>query len=259
MTPEAIESILADFRAWLEEADDAPPIEEAPALEIGAIVQQFTALRQEVNLQTRASRAQVEQTTQAQGLLQQALEALKSQPAEVDTSEDGLRPLLKTLIDAHDSLALARREVQRLLDKTPLTGTAPPPVTIASIELQLPYWTRWVGLDRTINRQLARHNRRAAACAAAAVPDPAPRFRQMLDALLVGYDMSLQRIERALDQQGLESTAGIGEPFDPETMEVAEVVRESGRTATEVIDVLRPGYRWRGRLFRYAQVRVAKP
>jgi molecular chaperone GrpE len=71
--------------------------------------------------------------------------------------------------------------------------------------------------------------------------------------------MSLQRIERALQQQGLESIACIGEPFDPETMEVAEVVREEGRGRTEVINVLRPGYWWRGRLFRYAQVRVAKP
>lgn len=257
MTPEAIESILADFRAWLEEAHDAPPPEDAPGLEIATIVQQFTALRQEVNLQTKASRAQLEQHTQAQSLLQQALESLKNQPAEEDTSDDVLRPLLKTLIDAHDSLSLARCEVQRLLDKTPMTQN-PPPATAASIELRLPYWTRWIGLDRTINKQLDRHNRRAVA-RAAVVPDPVPPFRRMFDALLVGYDMSLQRIERALQQHGLESIACIGAPFDPETMEVAEVVREKGRTATEVIDVLRPGYRWRGRLFRYAQVRVAKP
>jgi molecular chaperone GrpE len=253
MTPDAIDAILDDFRAWLEEANDAPPIDEAPGLEIAAIVQNFTALRQEVNLQTKASRAQLEQNTQTQGLLQQALEAIKRQPADDDASNDLLRPLLKTLIDAHDSLSLARREVQRLLDKTPLTGA--PPATAASIDLRLPYWTRWFGLDRTINKQLAKHQRRAAA----AVPDPAPRFRQMLDALLAGYDMSLQRIERALQQQGLESIPCIGAPFDPETMEVAEVVREEGRAGTEVIDVLRPGYRWRDRLFRYAQVRVARP
>jgi molecular chaperone GrpE len=252
MTPEAIEAILADFRAWLEEANDTPPIEEAPGRDVATIVQQFTALRQEVNLQTKASRAQLEQNTLAQGLLQQALESLQSQPADGDTTDEALRPLLKTLIDAHDSLSLARREVQRLLDKAPLDAV---PMTTANIELRLPYWARWFGLDHTINKQLAKYNRRAAAL----VPDPAPRFRQMLDALLVGYDMSLQRIERALDQQGLESIACIGEPFDPETMEVAEVVREEGRTSTEVIDVLRPGYRWRDRLFRYAQVRVARP
>jgi molecular chaperone GrpE len=42
-------------------------------------------------------------------------------------------------------------------------------------------------------------------------------------------------------------------------MEVAEVVREEGRASTEVLDEIRRGYRWHGRLFRYAQVRVAKP
>jgi molecular chaperone GrpE len=256
MTPDAIETLLDDFRAWLEEAIEAPPIEEAPGLELATIVQHFTALRQEVNLQTKASRAQLEQNAQAQELLQQALESLQNQPGDEDAQAELLRPLLKTLIDAHDSLSLARREVQRLLDKAPLDA-ALPPMTAARIDLRLPHWTRWLGLDRTINKQLAKHQRRAAA--AIVVPDPAPRFRQMLEALLVGYDMSLQRIERALQQHGLESIPCIGEVFDPETMEVAEVVREEGRSSAAVIDVLRPGYRWRGRLFRCAQVRVAKP
>ena len=263
MTPDAIESILADFRAWLHEAKDAPPPEEAPGLDVATVVQSFTALRQEVNLQTKASRAQLEQNTQTLTVLQQAVDALPEETDDTAGQDELLRPLLKTLIDAHDSLALARREVQRLLDKAPSAagGPAPPPETVPAIHLRLPYWTRWLGLDRSIRRQIARHEARAKAPAAPALEadDPALRFRQMLDALLVGYQMSLQRLERALRQQGLESIPCIGMPFDPETMEVAEVVREQGRTGTEVIDVLRPGYRWRDRLFRYAQVRVAKP
>ncbi len=66
-------------------------------------------------------------------------------------------------------------------------------------------------------------------------------------------------MQRALDQHGLERIACVGAPFDPESMEVAEVVRDPERGATEVIDEVRPGYRWRGRLLRYAQVRVARP
>jgi molecular chaperone GrpE (heat shock protein) len=42
-------------------------------------------------------------------------------------------------------------------------------------------------------------------------------------------------------------------------MEVAEVVSEPGRTGTEVLEEVRRGYRWRGRVFRPAQVRVARP
>ncbi len=41
-------------------------------------------------------------------------------------------------------------------------------------------------------------------------------------------------------------------------MEVVEAVAESGRPAGEVIEEVRRGYLWKGRVFRYAQVRVAK-
>ncbi len=70
--------------------------------------------------------------------------------------------------------------------------------------------------------------------------------------------MSLQRVERALRQHGLEAMPAAGERFDPERMEVVEAVAESGRPSGEVIDEVRRGYLWNGRVFRYAQVRVAK-
>lgn len=254
MSADQIEAIVTDFRHWLQEAREAPLAEETPGLDVATIVQQFTALRQEVNLQTKASRAQLEQNAQAQTLLQKSLDVIEEQPSE-DANDEALKPLLKTLIDAHDSLSLALREVQRLQANLPADaapGTPPTP----EINLRLPYWTRWLGLDHSIRKQLARWQRKQMA----PLPeDPTARYRQQLDALLVGYQMSLRRIERALVQHGLEPLASAGDPFDPETMEVAEVVREEGRAASVVLDVLRPGYRWRGKLFRYAQVRVARP
>lgn len=50
----------------------------------------------------------------------------------------------------------------------------------------------------------------------------------------------------------------MSERFDPERMEVVEVVIDSGKPAGEVIEEVRRGYFWRGRVFRFAQVRVAK-
>ena len=182
--------------------------------------------------------------------------------------DDLVRPLLKTLIDSFDALSLAERQVQRLLDGAPLEAPpmppaqpqlAPPP----RIKLKIPHWAKWIGLDASVEAQLAPLHAWVAAQTGvppqAIVDDSALRYRQSLDALLVGYRMSLQRIDRALEQQELEVIECVGEPFDPETMEVAEVVREEGRTSTEVLQEIRRGYRWRGRLFRYAQVRVAKP
>jgi molecular chaperone GrpE len=87
----------------------------------------------------------------------------------------------------------------------------------------------------------------------------AERVRQMLAALLTGYTMSMQRLERALQQSQLETIPAAGQPFDPERMEAVEVVTEPGRTVTDVIEEVRRGYLWRGRVFRFAQVRVARP
>ena len=80
----------------------------------------------------------------------------------------------------------------------------------------------------------------------------------MTASLATGYTMSLQRVERALERHGLEAMAVVGTAFDPERMEVLEVVADSGRPSGEVVGEVRRGYVWQGRVFRYAQVRVAK-
>jgi molecular chaperone GrpE len=261
---DAVETILADFRAWLFEAKENPPTAPAAELDVATIVQHFTALRQEVNLQTKSSRVQLEQNAQTMVMLQQALEALQGRQAQSQQSEKSgqdelVRPLLKTLLDAHDALSLAEREVQRLLVNPP----APPRPEITpapAVEIRLPFWARWLGLRTSIEEQIAPlRTWRGEQPPPPGLDEYAQRFRQVLDALLVGYRMSLQRIERAFEQQGLEAIACVGQPFDPEIMEVAEVVRVEGRPSTEVVQEIRRGYLWQGRLFRYAQVRVAKP
>ncbi len=283
------DGILADFRRWLDDAkpDDAVP-PPAP-LDVATVVQQFVALRQEVNLQTKATRTQQEQAAQALGLLQQAMDAVKQREAQAQETarnavDDAIRPLLKALIDAHDAMTLAQRGLERIeqqSDPPPteapailpmVTGSAleiPPP---PALKIWVPYWARWLGLSELIERQVEPMRKWHAGLKTLGVtlpaPSPAPadsgideyaeRLQQTIETLLVGYRMSLQRLERAMTQFGLETIQCAGEPFDPETMEVAEVVREEGREKTEVLDVVRPGYRWRNRLFRYAQVRVAK-
>ena len=183
----------------------------------------------------------------------------QQQQSDKNAPDELLRPLLKTLLDAHDALSLAEREVQRLRQNSPV----PPPAEITpppAVEIRLPFWARWLGLGTTLEQQIAPlRTWRSEQPPPPGLAEYVERFRQVLDALLVGYRMSLQRIERAFEQQGLEPIPCTGQPFDPETMEVAEVVHEEGRSSTEVLSEVRRGYRWHGRLFRYAQVRVAKP
>jgi molecular chaperone GrpE len=85
----------------------------------------------------------------------------------------------------------------------------------------------------------------------------ADRVREVLGSLLTGYTMSLQRLERTLQQHGLEPIPCAGQRFDPEQMEVVEVVADAGR-AGQVVEEVRRGYLWRGRVFRFAQVKVAR-
>jgi molecular chaperone GrpE len=247
LTPEAIEGILADFRAWLREASvPAPAAPDAEAIDLHTLLGQFTALRHEVHLQTRAARAQQEQGAEALGQLGEALAALQqgrlsARLGEDQARDEALRPLLKTLVDIYDALSLAEREVRRVQESLlPLVEqSAAPDQAPAAPSI----WARLFGRGPTIAEQR---------------PAAGDRARQLLASVLTGYTMSLQRVERALRQHELEPILTVGRPFDPESMEVLEVVIDSERPSGEVVGEVRRGYLWRDRVFRFAQVRVAK-
>lgn len=263
--------MLAEFRDWLIQSGAALAADSAGELaaageeppDLHTLLGQMLALRQEVNLQTRASRSQQEQNAETLQQLSQALDALESRHQEAQDAQqqeptEKLRPLLKVLVDIHDALSLAHREVQRLqdgllvfLDQVRAEITQEP---------QLPRfsrWARWLGLEQSSQKFLHRLYRsyQERSRTAARKLDRVPQF---LASVLTGYAMSLQRLQRALEQQGLEPIECLGEPFDPETMEVVEVVHEAGRSGSEVIEEVRRGYLWRNKVFRCALVRVAR-
>jgi molecular chaperone GrpE len=88
-------------------------------------------------------------------------------------------------------------------------------------------------------------------------PNHLTRIHEIVESMVTGYAMSRTRLERAFEKHELQRIVCVGERFDPERMEAVEVA-ESDRRSGEVIEEVRRGYLWRGRLFRYAQVRVAK-
>jgi molecular chaperone GrpE len=270
LTPDVITAVLADFHSWLSalatEEQRAGSVSDggqsvayasgsSPLVpDLHTLLGQFIAVRHEVNLQTRAVRAQQEQNAETLRQLTMALDTLRQSQARVEETrqqarDEAVRPLLKTLIDLYDALALAGREMQRM-SETVLPALEQ--LTIATgigVDSPRSLWARLFGFSTSAPEPPER---------ARLVRDSAERIRQMLASLVTGYTMSLQRIERALRQHGLEAIATAGERFDPERMEVLEAVAESGRPSGEVIDELRRGYLWNGRVFRFAQVRVAK-
>jgi molecular chaperone GrpE len=264
-----VTTVLADFRSWLvelpAEVTAAPPAGDAGP-DLFTFLEQLTALRHEVNLQTKSSRSQQEQTAATLTQLSRALDALQqAQSAALRDGDDRLRPLLKTLVELYDALAVAGREAQRIRDKVlpsllepAVDAAAPPPEAPRS---RVPAVIRWlVPAVRELCEypaRLAAWRERQDARAEERNRDLA-RTRQLLDALTTGYAMSLQRLERAVKQHGLEPMVAAGQPFDPERMEAVEAVTDSDLPAGRVIDEVQRGYLWNGRVFRYAKVRVAK-
>lgn len=218
--------MLADFRGWLLELlAPPPPADEPPAVDLASVVAQVTALRHEVNLQTKASRAAVEQTAEA-------LKLAAAPPPATDIDE-AVRPLVKTVIDIADALAVSAKQVEKARAAAEAALAAPPPA-------EPRFFARLFGASPQSQT------------------DAVNRLRDVLAGVGDGYALSLRRVERALPQFGLETVECVGRSFDPEWMEVVEAVDGDGRPSGTVVAEVRRGYRWHGKPFRFAQVTVAR-
>jgi molecular chaperone GrpE len=284
-----IEAVLADFRSWLQAAaaagangqpasSVAGPGEEP--IDLHTLLGQMVALRHEVNLQTRAVRAQQEQNAETLRQFGEALDSRRSTPAaeaDLQPGDDSVRPLLQTLVELHDAAARAQAELERvqalireeLLAPTDLPSEMSQAMDQVEAVLTAPpsFWSRWFGGGRRrraeVQQALDRLTQERQQLEAQAQQQQQFRARidtvlDMLDSLVTGFGMSMTRVERALHYHGLEPIAAVGQRFDPEQMEVVEVVTGSDHPAGEVIEEVGRGYRWHGRPFRFAQVRVAK-
>jgi len=250
MSPERVEAVLDEFRGWLNETATATASDQTPpaTVDLFTLVGQFTALRHEVNMQTKATRSLIEQAAE------ERKPSEKKQPP-VDPNEL-VRPLVKALIDVADALALGLKNVEKLrvglqLQIDGLVEPVPEPPTIAKPG----FFARLVGT--TADQQLGEWAMKANAQREATIAK-SDSIRPLLTGLSDGYSLSLRRVERVLPTFGLEPFVVTGQPFDPETMEVVEVIDASNKPSGMVVDEVRRGYRWNDRLFRYAQVTVAR-
>lgn len=288
LTPPEIDALLAGFRDWLMRTVAVTDAALAPAVaraaladeppDLHSLLSQLIALKQEVNLQTRATRSQQEQSTETLRHLAEALQVLEQDRAVQDKEADDnvaereraeqmerLRPLLKAMVDAQDALSLARFEVRRIqegLAQAPGAAVHQEPVATASTPPRMSWLARLLGLADAVTKTQQDATWLAQKREARMMEqwsEERHAIRKVVDSVVTGYTMSLQRLQRALEQHGLVPISCIGEAFDPETMEVVEVVHAPGRSASEVVEELRRGYLWQGRVFRFAQVKVARP
>ena len=122
-----VEAILERFRDWLEdaraEADGPEGIEPGldsepgpPPREFGIIdlVEEFTALRHELKLQTKSGRGLIEQTETTVAALRQAIDQFRSvEPKEAQAVWTAAKALAEALADLDEALVRGEREIDR--------------------------------------------------------------------------------------------------------------------------------------------------
>lgn len=242
------------------------PLNEPPAVDLNTLVGQFTALRHEINLQTKAARMSLEQTGEALSQLRDTVSELQERPEP----EAEPTPLLKAVVDVYDNLALALRQVERQREaiEGPLSEMTcdwlpPDGIALSRLPARRPsFWSFLIAQGTARDAQLVHETveavRKEVEVQRQKTTGAANQVRSSLDGLIAGYKMSLARVDRVLDQVGLEPIAAVGEEFDPELMEVVEVAGNTGRPAGEVVEEVRRGYLRGEVVFRYAQVKVAR-
>jgi molecular chaperone GrpE len=239
--------MLADFRAWLLDLTEPPPAPERvpPAVDLATVVAQFTALRHDVNLQTKAVRAATEQTAEVVAKL--------PAPAPKADAPPDVKPLLKAVIDIADALLTAHRQVGKAMDAVePLANELDDVPTAPLVEVSEPtqpgFFARLFGAKPApvvVHQQTP-------------PPQAATKLAPLLAGLADGYALSLRRVEKVLPQYGLTPIECVGQPFDPELMEVVEAVGGTGKPGGTVVEEVRRGYRLNGTIHRFAQVKVAR-
>ncbi len=258
MTADAIDRILADFRTWLEALPDseaARPELLPPAVDLGTLAAQFTALRHDVNLQTKATRAVLDQSGEA-------IKQLTARPNFTD-AESHLKPTRKLLIDLADALSLSLKQVTRATDSLEQfrsVDVLEPWPEMPAIPAAPSFWQRLRGGTAPSEKWLAWAETTQERADAVVEEQTAAneQLGSVLAGLADGYTLSLRRVERALPYYSLEPIECDGCPFDPELMEVVEVIGDSDAPSGTVVHVVRAGYCVGGQVIRFAQVAVAR-
>jgi molecular chaperone GrpE len=250
---EDIDDILDQFRRWLEasrvEADDRVPDVDStgPGREFGLVqlVEEFTALRHELKLQTKSGRGLIEQGESMVAGLRQAIEHFRSvEPKEARAAWAAGKPIAEALADLDESLARGRREIERISRRLGEDSS------MALVDAVDERFRRQSWLRRLLTADYHRQVQNV-------VRGAGWMRRDLLEAIIEGYGLIQARLARVMASEQIERIACEGRPVDPERMIVLEVVDDPDHLPGIVVKELRSGYTWKGRLLRYAEVQAA--
>jgi molecular chaperone GrpE len=253
-----VDAILGRFREWIESAraeaanEFASDLTVSPAPEAARefgiidLIEEFTALRHEVKLQTKSSRGLSEQVDSVKGALERAIEQFRSvEPKEEQAAWTAGKALALGLADLDEALGRGEREIERA--RRQIADVSPRALEDDLHELHRSQ--SW------IRRKLLRpyHSE-----VIEVVQRDAQLRHGLFDAFLEGYGLIRKRLHRVMAAAQVVAIPCEGRAVDPELMTVLEVVDSSGELAGTVTKELRRGYTWRGRVLRYAEVQAVR-
>jgi molecular chaperone GrpE len=253
-----VDDIIDRFREWLDSAraeagnegifEPGSNGEPDTAREFGIIdlVEEFTALRHEVKLQTKSGRGLSEQTETTLAALKQAIEEIRSVvPTDAQAAWAAGKALAEGLADLDEALHRGEREIKRASQQ--IAELAPASLAAALGELfRTQSWIRRRLLGRYHNEVIA-------------IIERAGESRhELFESFLEGYGLIQNRLRRVMASEGIARIKTEGLPVDPELMTVLEVIDVPGEPAGTVVKELRRGYTWRGRVLRYAEVQAVR-
>lgn len=219
-----------------------------PEVGMYSLVEEFTALRHEVKLQTKSARGLDEQASALVGALEQALAGLRSvAPREAEVAQSTGKSFALLLAELDEALERGCQQTERAvarLNASPVDGVLE---RLAEFHRSRGWFGRWwhAGYHARLTELLRE---------AQAASDP----RSLLAALLDGYRLIQKRLAQALTSQDITRIVTQGRPVDPELMVVVEVVEVADGPGGRVYDDVRRGYLWQGRLLKYAEVRATR-
>jgi molecular chaperone GrpE len=265
------DTVLARLRDWLDQTkletesrrgtaqdpeEAARPVAVGPvAVGLVTVIEEFTALRQEVKLQTKSSRGLEEQTQALLASLQQALLAFQSVNArEEQAARAALKPLVMAFVELDEALERGRRQTERAVERLRGNEWSELIEQLEQLHASRAWWARrWNAAQHQRVLELVR----AAGDRGSSEP--------LLNALVDGYRLVQRRLAQTLASLDLVRIPTAGRQVDPETMLVVEVVESPLDAATDqrvrdgiVVDELRGGYFWGDELLKCAEVRVAR-
>jgi molecular chaperone GrpE len=253
-----VDVILDRFRQWLDSARAESETEgnfepgfrsdQEKSQEFGIIdlVEEFTALRQEVKLQTKSSRGLSEQADTTLAALRQAIEEFRSvEPKEAQAAWTAGKALAEGLADLDEAIDRGYREIERARQQ--IADESPRALETALNQLHRGRsWIRRRLLRRYHNEVLEIVQR-----------DSLSRH-ELFDSFLEGYGLIQKRLRRAMASEQVNRIPCEGRVVDPELMTVLEVIDLSGHRPGTVTKELRRGYTWKGRVIRYAEVQAVR-